>query len=416
MWQERARSGLGILVLLLVAWSLAPRTRRRDVQLRPVLGGLLLLFVLALALLRSPVRAVFGWANAAVEALLGFTSQGSRFVFGDLVANQMQFGFIFAVQVLPTIIFVSALMSLSYHVGIMPFIVNRCGRWLSRVLHLSGAEALSTVADVFIGQAEAPLVVKPYVPAMTASELCACMVAGYATTAGGVLAAYVAMLSGTVPGIGGHLIAASVLGAPASIVVAKLIMPETERPETGDGAVAPLPTASSNALDALTKGTLEGLALALNIAAMLIVFLALTAMFDAVLVEVTSVFGRAIRLDDLFRLAFRPLAWILGVNSEEVGRVAALLGKKTVLNEFIAYSELSENLTRDPGWLNERSRVIVSYALCGFANFGSIGIQVAAYTTVAPQRSADITRLALRAMFGGLLATCLTACVVGVLL
>lgn len=415
MWLERAQSALGIVVILVLAWLLAPADRRLKVVARPVVGAFGLLMVIAVLLLKTPLRGLFAWANDFVEALLGFTARGSRFVFGDLVARTDQFGFIFAVQVLPTIIFVSALMSVLYYLRIMPWIVQGCGRWLSRGLGVSGAESLSTVADVFIGQAEAPLVVKPYVPAMTVSELNACMVAGYTTTAGGVLAAYVAMLSNQVPGIAGHLMTASVLGAPASLVIAKLMLPETELSATSGGVTDRLPQTSANAIDAVTKGTVEGLGLALNIGAMLIVFLALTAMLDAALTTVSTKLGAPMTLNDVFRIAFYPLAWLLGTAPDEVGKVAALLGKKTVLNEFIAYSELATNLQADPNWLSERGRLITSYALCGFANFGSIGIQVAAYTTVAPDRSPDITRLALRAMVGGLLATCLIACVIGVL-
>lgn len=415
MWLERAQSALGIVVVLFLAWLLGPAKTRRRAALRPVALAFVLLVVVAVLLLKTPLRALFSWASTAVEALLGFTAQGSQFVFGDLITRTDQFGFIFAFQVLPTIIFVSALMSVLYHVRIMPWIVQGCGKWLSRGLGVSGAESLSTVADVFIGQAEAPLVVKPYVPSMTVSELNACMVAGYTTTAGGVLAAYVAMLSNQVPGIAGHLMTASVLGAPAALVVAKLMLPETEMPVTSGGVVEPLPKVSANTVDAVTKGTVDGLGLALNIGAMLIVFLALTAMLDAAITALSAKFGVPVTLNDVFSAAFYPLAWLLGTAPEEVGKVAGLLGKKTVLNEFIAYSELASNLRADPAWLSERGRVITSYALCGFANFGSIGIQVAAYTTVAPARSADITRLALRAMFGGLLATCLIACVIGTL-
>lgn len=415
MWLARAQSLLGIGVILLLAWLLAPAAKRRDVAWRPVLGALGVLLAIGVLLLRTPLRGLFTWASDGVEALLSFTAQGSRFVFGDLVTKPEQFGFVFAFQVLPTIIFVSALMSLLYHVRIMPWVVQGCGKWLARGLGVSGAESLSTVADVFIGQAEAPLVVKPYVPGMTVSELNACMVAGYTTTAGGVLAAYVAMLSDAVPGIAGHLMTASVLGAPASLAIAKLMLPETDQPITRGGVSEPLPATSANLIDAITKGTVDGLGLALNIGAMLIVFLALTAMVDAGLLAVSTRLGAPITLNDVFRTLFYPLAWLLGIGPEEVGKVAALLGKKTVLNEFIAYSELASNLKSDPGWLSERSRLITSYALCGFANFGSIGIQVAAYITVAPERSPDITRLAFRAMLGGLLATCLIACAIGVL-
>jgi CNT family concentrative nucleoside transporter len=323
---------------------------------------------------------------------------------------------IFAFQVLPTILFFSALMSLLYHLRVMPLVIEGMGRLLSRVLGTSGAESFSTVADVFVGQTEAPLVIKPYLAKMTVSELNACMVAGFATTAGGVLAAYVAMLGSSVPGIAGHLIACSVMSAPASLVIAKLILPEQADADKAREASVNIPNASENLLDALAQGTSDGIQLAVNVGGMLIVFLAMTAMLNAALGYLGGLFGFPLSLELILGWAFAPLAWVMGVPGADVTKVAQLLGQKTVLNEFVAYSHMAEMLAKDPHWLSERGRVITAYALCGFANFGSIGIQIGGYSGLAPERRADISRLAFRAMLGGLLATCLVACVAGVML
>jgi concentrative nucleoside transporter, CNT family len=412
----RALSLLGILTMLGIAFLLCPRERRRAVNPRPVLAGVLLLLVVAALLLLTPLKGAFLLANGAVERMLGFSRAGASFVFGNLVADPKSFGFIFAFQVLPSILFFSALMSLLYHLRVMPYIVERGGRFLSRVLGTSGAESFSTVADVFVGQSEAPLVIRPYLPHLTLSELNACLVAGFATTAGGVLAAYVAMLSGSVPGIAGHLITCSVMSAPASLAIAKLMMPEVEKPATGKDAAVSLPPANANLLDAMAAGTSDGLKLAVNVGAMLIVFLAFTAMVNAGLGWLGAQLGYELSLERLLGWIFAPLAWVMGVPSHEITKVGALLGEKTVMNEFVAYSHLSENLARDPAWLSERSRLITAYALCGFANFGSIGIQIGAYSSLAPERRGDVSRLALRAMIGGLLTTCLVASVAGLML
>ncbi|HKO91285.1 MAG TPA: nucleoside transporter C-terminal domain-containing protein [Polyangiaceae bacterium] len=413
--RERLLSGLGVLVLLGLAFAFCPRERRASVQRRTILGGLGLLAALGVLLLDTPLVRGFGVASAAVERLLGFTREGARFVFGPLAESNGSFGYVFAFQVLPTILFFSALMSVLYHLRILPWVIERGGRMLSKLLGVSGAESFSTVADVFVGQAEAPLAVRPYVAKMTLSELNACMVAGFATTAGGVLAAYVAMLSGSVPGIAGHLLASSVMSAPASLVIAKLMLPESERPETTGELTAQRPHASANLLDALVRGTLDGVRLAVNVAAMLIVFLAFTALFDALLASLGQLLGLELNLTRVLSWLFAPLAFLLGVPHADVGKVATLLGQKTVFNEFVAYSHLSEMLKADPSWLSPRGRLIASYALCGFANFGSIGIQIAGYSSLAPERLGDLSRLGLRAMVGGLLTTCLVACVAGVL-
>jgi len=413
---ERLIGVLGACVLLALAFGLCPRARRKDVSARTVFGGLTLLVVTAFLILRTPAALLFASANTGVELLLGFTRQGASFVFGPLASTSSSFGYVFAFQVLPTILFFSALMSVLYHVGIMPFIIERAGRLLAKSLKVSGAEAFSTVADIFVGQTEAPLAIRPYLPSMTRSELNACMVAGFATTAGGVLAAYVSLLGKSVPGIAGHLIACSVMSAPASLVVAKLMLPESETPQTGEALRLNETRESVNVLDALVRGTLDGVRLAVNVAAMLIVFLAFTALFDAALAGIGRLFGVKLNLTLLLGWLFTPLAFCLGLPSEDVFKVAGLLGQKTVFNEFVAYSHMAEMLALDPHWLTERGRVVTSYALCGFANFGSIGIQIAGYSTLAPKRLGELSRLALRAMVGGLLTTCLVACVAGALL
>jgi CNT family concentrative nucleoside transporter len=413
---ERLQSALGVLVMMGLAFALCPRALRRRVSRRTVGWGLLLLFGFALVVLRTPVRHGFRWANDAVDGLLGFSKQGAGFVFGGLASSD-KFGFVFAFQVLPTILFFSALMSVLYHLRVMPFVIRKTATLLSRFLGTSGAETFSTVADVFVGQTEAPLVIRPYISKLTQSELLACMVAGFATTAGGVLAAYVAMLQSSVPGIAGHLIACSVMSAPASLVIAKLMMPETETPETLNTAPKDVESESANVLDAIASGTSDGVKLAINVAAMLIVFLAFTYMLNAGLGWLgRHVLHTPLSLELILGWVFSPLAWVMGVPGGDIHKVGSLLGQKTVLNEFVAYSNMSESLKADPAYLSERAKLIASYALCGFANFGSIGIQIGGYSGLAPDRRADLSRLALRAMIGGLLTTCLVACVAGILL
>jgi len=412
--RERLTSGLGIVAILLVSFLLCPRERRADLRLRTIGGGLALLALMAALVLKTPLRGVFHWATVLVDQMLAFSREGATFVFGSLVSDATRFGFVFAFQVLPTIVFFSAVMSAAYHVGLMPLLVRALGRGLSKLLGVSGVESLSTVADIFVGQTEAPLVIRPYLAGLTRSELMACMTAGFSTTAGGVLAAYVLMLKEHVPDIAGHLIACSAMAAPASLVVAKLMLPEQARDEAVDVSRVVLPRETTGLLDAITIGTTDGLRLALNVGAMLVSFLALTALADACLGWLTAlVVGERLTLARVLSVVFWPLAWSLGVSQEDVPKVASLLGQKTVLNEFVAYSTLSRELAADATWLSERSRVIVSYALCGFANIGSIGIQIGGYASLAPERRADLTALGPRAMLAGLLTSCLVACVAG---
>ncbi len=412
---ERFVSLLGVFVISGIAWAMCPRERRLRVNWRTVGGGMGLLFAFAVIVLKTPASIIFEWATDIVERFLGFSLQGAQFVFGGLAERTGSLGMLFAFQILPTIIFFAAFMSILYHVGIMPLIVRSMGRGLSKLLGTSGPESFSTVADIFVGQTEAPLVVRPYIAKMTNSELMACMTAGFATTAGGVLAAYVGMLKDFVPNIAGHLIACSVMAAPASLVIAKLMLPETDEPANMKANLAP-EKAADNLLDAITGGTLDGLRLAVNVGAMLIAFIALTAVLNWILGYAGSAVGMELSLERILGWLFAPLAWLMGVPSADVTKVASLLGQKTVLNEFMAYSRMSQELSTDGAWLSERGRLIASYALCGFANFGSIGIQIGGYSGLAPERRADLSRLALRAMVGGLLTTCMVACVAGILL
>jgi CNT family concentrative nucleoside transporter len=414
---ERLISGLGVCALIACAFACCPRDLRSRVRWKGAGYALVLLFAFAVLALRTPVSIVFSWGNDVVNALLAFSGEGARFLFGSLADTQKS-GFVFAFQVLPSVVFFAALMSLLYYVRLMPLLVRSGGRLLMRWLGTSGPESFSTVADVFVGQTEAPLVIRPYIASLTRSELMACMTAGFASTAGSVLAAYVAMLRDKVPGIGGHLIACSVMSAPASLLMAKLMLPEIE-PRAQVVPDLPEPAASTHGglLDAITVGTLDGLRLAVNVGAMLIAFLALSALVNAGLAAFGNlVLQRPLSLELLFGWIFAPLAWLLGVTPADVPKVASLLGQKTVLNEFVAYTSLSDALAKDPTWITERSRVIASYALCGFANFSSIGIQIGGYTSLAPERRAEFARIAPRAMLAGLLATSLVACVAGLLI
>jgi CNT family concentrative nucleoside transporter len=414
---ERLTSAFGILAIAGLAFLACPRALRRRVSWRTVGGGMALQIAFAFLVLKTPVRHAFGVADSAVNRLLSFSRDGAAFVFGNLVSDTKSFGFIFAFQILPTIIFFASFMGILYYLGVMPFLIRLMARLMARVLGTSGAESFSTAADIFVGQTEAPLVIRPYLPTLTQSELMACMTAGFATTAGGVLAAYVAMLEPFVPGIAGHLIACSVMAAPASIVVSKLMLPEIEEPKTLKSVHVEIPRSGVNVVDAATQGTTDGLRLAANVGVMLIAFLALTAMVDFILGWAGGLAGASLSLERLTGWIFTPLAWAIGVPAADVQKVGSLLGQKMVLNEFVAYGRMSQELAETAGtWISPRAQIIASYALCGFANFGSIGIQIGGYGGLAPERRADLSRLGFRAMIAGTLTTCMVASVAGLLL
>lgn len=402
---ERLISAFGIFVILGLAWLMS--SNRRLVPWRLIGAGLTLQFLLAVITLRTtPGFYVFDRIGAFFTNLLSFVGEGSKFVFGDL-AEQHYFAF----SILPTIIFFSSLTSVLYYLGIMQRVVAAMAWVMVRTLRTSAAETLATSGNVFLGQTEAPLMIRPYVPLMTNSELNAVMVGGFATIAGGVMAAFVAM------GIdAGHLVTASVISAPGALMIAKILVPETEEPMTLDHLEVTVPQPASNLLEAAANGASEGLSLALNIAAMLIAFLALLAMCDAAIGWVGSLIGRTWSLQIGLSYLFYPLAWVMGVPSQDCLEAGRLLGVKMVLTEFQAYAELG-NLMEGPSEtrLNPRTETIMTYALCGFSNFGSIGIQIGGLGQLAPERRGDLSRLGFRAMLGGTLACCLTAAIAGML-
>ncbi|MEC9070830.1 MAG: nucleoside transporter C-terminal domain-containing protein, partial [Myxococcota bacterium] len=318
-----------------------------------------------------------------------------------------------AFWVLPSVIFFSALMSVLYHYGIMQRLVVAVAWVMQRTMGTSGAESLSAAANIFVGQTEAPLMIRPFVKDMTQSELHAVMVGGFATVAGGVMAIYVGVLGG-IPGIAGHLVIASIMSAPAALAISKLMVPETEASLTQGSIQVNMGGDDVNGLDALSRGTLEGLQLALNIAAMLVVFVAMIAMVNGFLSLVGGLVGLELTLEGILGWIFSPVAFLMGVPWQDCAVVGQLLGEKLVLTELIAFFHLSE-IINGGGELTARSQVIASYALCGFANFASIGIQIGGIGGIAPERRGDLARIGLRAMIGGTLAAMMTGTVAGIM-
>jgi CNT family concentrative nucleoside transporter len=434
---ERSVSLLGIAVLVGIAWMLS--VNRAQVRWRVVAWGLGLQLVFALFILRTGAgRWIFSELNDVVTALIGYTVAGATFIFGNLVYNNVPVGpggtgfppmdpvgpttgwaatgAFFAFQVLPTIIFFSSLMTLLYHLGVMQLVVRAFAWVMVRTMDTSGSETLSTAGNIFVGQTEAPLLVKPFVRTMTKSELHAVMVGGFATVAGGVMAAYVGMLIAYFPDIAGHLIAASVMSAPAALAISKVMYPETEESVTRGDIHIVMEKPDANAIDAAARGASEGLFLALNVGAMLLAFIALLALLNGMLGWLGGWVGfpqASIQL--VLGWLGAPLAWLMGVPWQDAVQVGVLLGEKTALNEFVAYLHLAQML-QEGQQLSERSVVIATYALCGFANFSSIAIQIGGIGTMAPERRSDLSRLGVRAMIGGTLAAFMTAAVAGMLI
>ncbi len=457
LWQ-RAMSALGLVVMIGLAWAMS--YDRKAFPRRIVLWGVGLQLVFGVIVLRSSLGlAFFSLMNDVIERLIGFTQDGSRFLFGDYLDMRPSF----ALQVLPTILFFSSLMSVLYHVGVMQRVVKWFAWIMQRTMKTSGAETLAAAANIFVGQTEAPLVVKPFVATMTESELMAIMVGGFANTAGGVLAAYVALLSGHFPDIAGHLMASSVMSAPASLVLAKVILPEKQKSTTAGTLEMTDERPHANVVDAAAAGASEGLMLALNVGAMLLAFIALVAMLNALLALPSLWHDRAVWNDALAALraaghtqseacfgsldgralvtciheanttlhahftAWEPftmqrilgvLGWpipfVMGVPIADCQTVSEILGERLVLNEFVGYISLAGNLASAHP-MSHRAAIITSYALCGFANFSSIAIQLGGIGAMAPERRKDLARLGLRAMLGGLLSTYMTACVAGLM-
>ncbi len=411
---ERIISALGVFVLLGLAYLLSVDRRRIDWRLVVVGVGLQLVFAATVHLF-PPGRMFFEWIRTGVTTVLEFTFDGSRFLFGDLIEPDGPVGFVFAFRVLPTIVFFSSLMAVLYHLGLMQKVVVLMARVMTRTMGVSGSESLSVAANVFIGQTEAPLVVRPYVPQMTRSELMVLMTGGMATIAGGVLAGYIAF------GIdAGHLLAASVMSAPAALVTAKIILPESETSLTRGKVVLADERETVNLVDAAADGASQGLKLALNVGAMLLAFISLIALLNAGLAELAGPlhsFGWTwwpASLQEIFGYLLWPVAWSLGVPTADCFAFAGLLGEKLAINEFVAYASLG-NL-HAAGAMSERAVTIATYALCGFANFSSIAIQIGGIGAIAPSRRHDLSRLGLRAMAGGALASWMTAAIAGIML
>lgn len=398
---------LGIFVLLGLAIALS--NNRKRINWRLVFLGLGLQAFFALFILKTPIgQPFFGAVDSVVKRLLSFSDAGSDFLFASFGAGVVEGPLLnFAFRVLPTIIFFSALMAIFYHFGIMQFVIKWIARAMQKTLRTSGSETLSVSANIFIGQTEAPLMIRPFISKMTNSELMAVMTGGFATVAGGVMAIYVKMLP-NIPNIAGHLMAASIMSAPAALVIAKIIYPETEASLTAGDLKLQVEDPDDNVMEALSRGATDGMKLAVNVAAMLVAFVAIIAMTNAIL----GMFG--LSLQEILGFIFRPLAWTMGVSWEEASTLGMLMGEKLILTELIAYSDLST--LRLDGAINDRTAIIASYALCGFANFASIGIQLGGIGGIAPERKKDLAKLGMKAMFGGALASWLTATVAGLLI
>ena len=407
-------SFFGIFIIVLAAWACS--LDRKRFPWRTVLSGLGLQFLFAFLILKTAAgKATFEFAQRAADRLIGFAEDGARFVFGPLGNKALlsaklgpENAFIFVVTVTATIILVSALSSVLYHYGILQKIVSGVAWVMERAMKTSGSESLAAAANIFMGQTEAPLVIKPYLPHMTASEIMALMVGGMATIAGGVLAAYVSF------GVSaGHLLTASVMSAPAALLIAKIMVPETETSETAAGANAKLERETYNGLDALCRGASDGMMLALNVMAMLIAFVAVVALLNYLLTLPQRKLGVAEpwTMQMILGWANAPFAWLMGVTPKDCVAVGQILGERIVLNEFIGYLSLS---AQKPN-LDPRSFTIATYALCGFANFASIAIQIGGIGAMVPSKRTDLARFGVRAMIGGLLACYLTAAIAGIM-
>lgn len=383
---------------------------RKQINYRIVGWGLSLQFLFGVFILKTPFgKPLFGFFDKVITRLISFSDAGSDFLFKSLIpgVGYHEAMVNFAFRALPTIIFFSSLMTVLYHFGVIQFIIKWIARIMQKTMGTSGSETLSVAANIFVGQTEAPLLIRPFIRTMTQSELMAVMTGGFATVAGGILALYVIWLK-DIPGIAGHLLAASVMSAPAAMVVAKIIYPETDLSETSGDLNIKIEKPDSNAMEALGRGATEGLKLAANVAAMLVAFVALVAMINYLLTFADT------SLQGILGFVFRPLAWAMGISWDEAQMVGVLMGEKITLTELIAYSDLRDLKLEHA--ISDRSAIIASYALCGFANFASIGIQLGGIGGMAPERRKDLAALALKAMLGGALASWMTASIAGILI
>ncbi|OGC96290.1 MAG: hypothetical protein A2W25_03985 [candidate division Zixibacteria bacterium RBG_16_53_22] len=417
---------LGIATMIGIIFLLS--SHKKAVKLRTIGWGLGLQFAFALIVLKTaPGKWFFLRVNDVVIAVLNCAQAGASFVFGNLVSMFVPVGqtdgggftqfqdlvanngmAIFAFSVLPTIIFFSSLMSILYHYGVMQKVVSFVARIMTRTMLTSGAESLSAASNIFVGQTEAPLVVRPYLQKMTLSELNAVMVGGFATIAGGVMAAYVGLLKDAVPNIAGHLLSASIMSAPAALMMAKIMRPEVDVAETAGGVKVQFTKTTQNGIDAAAAGAGDGLKLALNVAAMLIAFIGLVALINLIL----GLFRDGLTLSWIFGKALSPLAWLMGIQWADASEFGDLLGTQMMINEFVAYTKLQVYAPV----ISERTAILATYALCGFSNLGSVGIQIGGISALAPDRRGDLAKLGLRAMLCGAFASWCTCCMAGILL
>jgi CNT family concentrative nucleoside transporter len=413
----------GWVTMLTIAWAIS--YKRKNFPWRTVIWGIGLQFTLALLILKTPWGAkLFEFAGKVVQKLIQFSTDGTKFVFGPLADSDLlgkafgpEHSLVFAILVTGTVVIVSSLSSLFYHWGILQKVVRAVAFVMRKAMGTSGSETLSAAANIFMGQTEAPLVIRPYVPRMTRSELMTIMVCGMAHIAGGVAAVYAAMgMAAGYQNTAGHLLTASVLNCPAALMIAKIMLPETEVSETAGSSPATVPRTTANSIDAICRGAGDGFHLALNIIAMLIAFIAIIALANYVVGFPQTHLGvkNPVTLQNFFGWINAPFAFLMGVPWKDCVNIGQILGERIVLNEFVGYLDLTTNakaLALDP-----RSFTIATYALCGFANFSSIAIQVGGIGSLAPERRSEMARMGFRAMVGGLLAAYMTACLAGVLL
>ena len=405
---EQFTGVIGVIVLLGIAYLLSNDRKMIDTNI--IIWGLGLQISFAFIILKTPLgEYIFTYLNNIIVKLISFADAGSDFLFTSFIPDVGYHVALinFAFRALPVIIFFSSLIAVTYYFGIIQFIIKKIAFIMEKTMKTSGAETLSVSANIFVGQTEAPILIRPFISSMTKSELMAIMVGGFATVAGSVMALYVSWLT-NVPNIAGHLLAASVMSAPAALMIAKVIYPETERPKTVNSDNIDLKSKDTNAMDAIGRGATDGMKLAANVAAMLIAFISIVAMINFILGYANT------SLQEILGMIFKPIAWSMGVPWEEANIVGTLMGEKIVLTELIAFGDLTNYIKND--LLSERSAIIASYALCGFANVGSIGIQLGGIGAMAPERRGDLSNLVFKAMIGGALASWLTASIAGILI
>jgi concentrative nucleoside transporter, CNT family len=407
---ERWGAALIFVAVAVVAYFVAARLQQPARRYLWIAFGV---FTLLLFLAYNLLAYIFETMKHIVNSLIGYTAEGSKFVFGKLGTGEDGIGFVFATQVLPTIIFIASIFAILYYIGVMQLVVRFFAKIMTRFMGASGAESTSVAASIFMGQTEAPLTIRPFLPEMTRSELMTIMTAGMAHISGGIMAAYVLVAKVDVI----HLLTAVIMTAPGAIMMAKIIVPETDVPKTGGDVEVVVPKQDVNIIDAAGRGAIEGLHLSLNVAGMLIAFIALVALVNGMFGAVHGYLAWfPPSLDVLLGWLFAPIAWAMGVSWKDATEVGNLLGTRMVLNEFVAFAKLGEIIKANPNALDPRSFVITTYALCGFANFSSIAIQIGGIGSLAPSRRGDLARLGLRAMFAGTLANFLTATIAGMLL